>query len=232
MAKSNNSGQVETSSLLGRTVNTLIDGVTGIATSEKKRYIISASKILKSLRSGQFLNELKNEWDFYCKTGKINIDEQDPEVLYDSLAEILDYLDNDIPKRDIFDTLKKIFFTSTFRGINSDDVIPIQFMKIVKRLGEGELLVLFKVYKISKENSWRDKKWGVHEWLNLISEETKLKYPALVEMSETNLVDNKLLTPRTYSDGSGIEIKPNFRLTDLGVALCKYVEYYEANNTH
>jgi hypothetical protein len=47
---------------------------------------------------------------------------------------------------------------------------------------------------------------------------------------EEGLMQKKILTPRLHGDKSGIDPKPNFRLTDLGVELCKVLSVKPPNS--
>jgi len=221
-----------TSTLLNSTFNQIIDAFTGIATSEKKQYYFSASKLLKGLLLGQFIKEFQHEWDKYIKKGQINSDYQYTDQHYDRLGELLDYLDSNIPNKEVFNILKKIFFKAASESHSKeDDILPLQFLKVVKSLSSSEILLLFTTYRIANEGSWRDqKRWQTLQWLDKLAKESGLKYRSLVELNERNLIERKLLTIRLHSDGSGVQIEPHFRLTEFGWHLCSYVEDYKEMN--
>lgn len=111
---------------------------------------------------------------------------------------------------------------------NRDEVLPHQFIKICKRLNSGEIIVLLTAYKLAKENNFEySQHMSARQWLEIISKNSPLKYSALVELHEDNLVTMKLIYERTNSDRSGIQMSNQFRLTDLGIDFCKYVEEFE-----
>ena len=66
---------------------------------------------------------------------------------------------------------------------------------------------------------------GAREWMTTISGKLGHSLTALIENHETALMDNKLLTPRTLPDGSGVS-GAHARLTDLGLRFCKNIEAY------
>jgi hypothetical protein len=220
---------VKGNALIDKTIDNLIDGLTGIALSEKTDYILSASKLLKGVRSGKFLKILSEEWNELAKKGKISGDYEFDEVYYDSLAEVLDYLDKDISNHNIFKVIKNIFLKSAIEN-QKNNLLPLQFIKIAKSLTEGELIVLSSIFRISKTPSLyesKDRLESTRNYLIFVAEESGLQYEALVEIHETGLIDKKLITGRQYGDGSGVLLKPNFRLTTLGLRFCEYIENFE-----
>jgi hypothetical protein len=84
--------------------------------------------------------------------------------------------------------------------------------------------VLSTAYKISKQEYIKDNSAAV--WLKKIAEESGLVHPELVEIHEEELMKEHLLSPRVQSDKSGIRVNPHFRLTSLGLDICKYIENY------
>jgi hypothetical protein len=52
----------------------------------------------------------------------------------------------------------------------------------------------------------------------------------MVEVYEEGLMQKKILTPRRLGDKSGIDAGPNFRLTDLGVGLCRVLSAKPPND--
>lgn len=200
----------------------VIDGITAVATSDKKDIIYSANRVLKGIISGKFLYEIQKEWDYYCSKGKIDLKYEKSTLYMNSLTELIDYLDSDISNDEIAQALKKLFFIPAFSNINAEDeMLTIEYMKIIRRLNAGELSVLFCTYK-NKDI----KISGASEWLKVIAEKSTLKYSELVEIHEAKLIEFHLITDRTFSDRSGIH-NINFRLTNLGYNICKYIELYD-----
>jgi hypothetical protein len=208
-------------------IKKIIDGLTGFITSNKEDYAHTANRVLKSLFTNNFLFQLQMEWDYYCQKGKIDLDYQSSKPYMNSLAELLDYLDTDIPNDEIAETLKKLFFIPAFNDYYDDDkLLSIEYMKIIKNLNAGELMVLFTAYKnigAIGSNSF----WTASNWLKYIAERSLLKYPELVEVHEKRLMELHLLSDRLHSDRSGVSINDYFRLTNLGYNLCQYIERYD-----
>lgn len=66
-------------------------------------------------------------------------------------------------------------------------------------------------------------------WIQEISKRSGLGTSAMVEVYEEGLIQKKILTPRLFGDRSGFHAGPNFRLTDLGVELCKVLSVKPPN---
>ena len=219
----------KTSNIFRNTLVALAEGITGIASSSKKDLILSIGHIFQRLRGGQFLSQLSNEWNKYKEAGKIKDDYEFSEQHKVCLHELLDFLDKDIPDQMRFDLLKKIFILSAVEN-NSDSILPQLYMKVCRNISSGSILILNAAYQITKERSLGTKKYkelGASGWIDIIKEKSGLRYRSLVEIYEQELMEKRLISPREYSDRSGITIEPHFRLTDLGFNICSYIDNYE-----
>ena len=218
-----------TSEIIESTYQNLIKGMTGLAIADKKELIFSISRVLKNIRASNLLVLLRKEWDFWQEKGKIKDDYTKSEQHLNCLQELLDFLDNDIPDETRFAALKKIFLVAASETIsNREEILPQQFIRICKRLTSGEIVVLLTTYKLAKEKNFKyNPAISMHQWLELIANNSPLKYSELVEMHEKNLITLRLISGPAYSDGSGIQMSSQLRLTSLGIAICKYLEEYE-----
>ncbi len=106
-------------------------------------------------------------------------------------------------------------------------MLAIEYMKIVKNLTSGELMVLFTTYKCINDYSQDIGPFAANSWLKYIADKCELKYPDLVEVHEQKLMDLNLLTKRSYADRSGVSTGKYFRLTDFGYNLCLFIEKYD-----
>jgi len=218
--------QKDTEDVLKITLSDLLEGITGIAVSEKRDYILSVGRILQAIRKGKFLSQLINEWNHFREKGRIKEDYQRTEQHYTCLQEMLDFLDKDSPDEIRFNTLKKILMNAAMETIsNRDNILPQQYMKLCRTLSSGEILVLSTAYKISKRKPATSN--AANDWLNSIAKESGLVHAALVEIHEDGLMKKYLITPREYPDLSGIEMGASYRLTSLGYDLCRFIEEYD-----
>ena len=215
------------SDFLAKTIRNLSEGLTGLAASEKQDWYLSIGYILQRVRSGRFLETLKDEWDKYREKGRIKDDYLDTDQHQECLQEMLDFLDNDSPDQIRFTALKHVFLNTAVEQLSSrDDVLPQQYMRICRSLSSTEVLILRANYELA-ENGHNPEHYGARSWLADIAKHSVLQYPALVESQEVSLMDKCLITSRTHSDRSGVGKTEHFRLTDLGYQLCRFMAELE-----
>ena len=106
-----------TNEIFESTLVKMVEGLTGIGSSKKEEIILSVGHIFQRMRSGQFLSSMIKEWDNFREKGKIKDDYQYTEQHYSCLSEILEYLDKDIPDKEKFEALKKIFLVASTEKI-------------------------------------------------------------------------------------------------------------------
>lgn len=95
----------DTSDILKKSFTALVEGLSGMAISEKKDFGLSVSHLLQGLLRGKLLNQLINEWSEYREKGKIKDDYQSTEQHFECLQEMLDFLDKDNPDQIRFNVI-------------------------------------------------------------------------------------------------------------------------------
>lgn len=220
----------DTSSIIKDTLLHLVEGITGIAASEKKELAFSVGHVFQSVRKGRLLSQLLNEWDSYKKKGRINDDYSESEQHFECLSDLLDFLDNDISDQTRFSLLKRIFITAaTERVSDRNSLLPNQYMKICKTLSSGEAILMCAVYdrfKVIKPND--DTSKSAVDWISTMAQVSNLEHIELVKIFEDGLMNKQILTPRQNLDHSGVKVTPYYRLTNLGYEICKYIESYDS----
>lgn len=218
-----------TSDMLHTTFYNLVEGITGLATSERRDLILSVGHIVQRLRTTSLLNSLRQEWNHYRDKGRIREDYQYTDQHLNCLQELLEFLDKDIPDEIRFTTLKKIFFVAAQEGISDrNSHLPLHFIRLCKAMSSGEVLVLQTTYEAAKTEKYKDEsRFGTRKWLEFIADHSSLVFPELVESFESELIKKHLITDRVHPDRSGVILGKNFRLTGLGHMLCSYIEKYD-----
>lgn len=209
-----------------RKVDEGVKAVTGIVASEKHERICAASHVVQGVLRGKFLKIFKNEWDKFKEKGSIEEDYDFTEQSTSCLLELLQFLDGDMPDEKRFILLKKIFLVAATEKITDrNSHLPLQYMQICRTLSAGEILVLNATFRITEDK----KEFGnsAQRWLEVMAEESNLKYTALVEIYENRLMEKHLLTERKYADRRGISMGRHYRLTDLAYEICRYIEQYD-----
>jgi hypothetical protein len=220
-------------SIVRRTHKSLTEGLTGILSSKPQEWILSAGYLLQRTRAIDFLATFLKEWEKYREKGRIPDDYIKTEQHKECLLEILDYLDKALPDEITFSVLKKIFIVaSTEKVTTRESLLPQHYIRIVRKLSPGAILILNTTYLIAKKGLTKEQmiNRSASLWLNKIAEESGLLYPELVETYEDELIKYNLITDRQHSSRSDIIYGNHNRLTGLGLNLCTYIENYEDLN--
>ena len=214
----------EVSGLLGRTVDSVVQGLTGLAASEKKDVALSVGHIIQRMRAGKFVQTVKDEWDNLVAKGKIQEEFVESEQNLDCLQDLLDFIDKDVPDAQRFAAMKNLYLHV---AVDADsprpDYLPQQLMKVCRSLSSGEIIVLLTTYKVTlSQRSFQENHVSASGWLKTIADESGL-YGELVQIYEETLITKGFLPRRIHSDGSGVVVGKHFRLTELAVALCQRI---------
>lgn len=203
------------------TLQVLTEGLTGIASSEKKELFLSIGYLLQRLRGQSFLEALHAEWLRLREKGRIRDDYPETEQCQACLQELLDCLDRDSPDKVRFDFIKGVFLAAAQeKRSDRESVLPQQYMRLARQLSSGDILVLSATYQLFKGPT---KCTGhAREWLSEVARQSGLQHSGLVELYETGLIEKHLLTKRYESDRSGVD-RENYRLTPLAVGLCDFL---------
>jgi len=216
-----------TADILKNSFISLVEGLSGMAASEKKDFGLSVSHLLQGLIRGKLLNQLIAEWNDYREKGKIKDDYQSTEQHFECLQEMLDFLDKDNPDQIRFNVIKQIFLKAACEEkTDRNSIIPQQFMKVCRNLSFGEIIVLNTTYRFAKNRPYPNVN-DAAGWVELIARESGLEHPALVEVQEETLMAKRFLNQRIHGDRSGVNLDPYFRLTTLGFGVCQFIEDFD-----
>jgi hypothetical protein len=181
------SGKDATSELLADSLKALVEGISGVASSDRKDLILSIGHIFQRVRSGCFLETLWREWNQFREKGRIKDDYVETEQHQACLQEMLDFLDKDSPDEIRFSFLKRIFMSAaTETSSNRDSVLPQQYMHLCRGLRSGEVLVLKATYYVGKKGGY-DTVTNAQSWLQTIAQKSGLKHPQLVDIYDRTL---------------------------------------------
>ncbi len=207
----------------------IAEAITGALSAGKSGLFTAGGRIVQAAIKGNLVTQFGREITRLIEEGKIKEDYANKKYGFQSLADLLDFIDSEAPDEDRFTAVKAMFF-----GLNSVDVkdsgeelLRYQLFKITLTLTSTQILIL----KIS--NDWVMKKEGLSvslgsgaaEWVSKMSQALGHNIESLVEIDEKVLIEKKLISPRKFSDGSGI-IGTDARLTSLGMILCQNLLKY------
>lgn len=207
-----------TSELLEQTLLAAAEGTTGLAASDRRKLVLSMGHLLQRVRGGEFLSQLKAEWQKYRHKGKIKDDYLDSNQHKECLQELLDFLDGESPDQLRFNALKNIFLRAASEDkTDRASVLPQQYMRIIRSLTAGEAILLFSAYQ------YTDTQRIAADWIRGIASKSQLRFPELVELHETELMKKQLITPRQHGR-TRIITGHHGRLTTFGYNLCLFIE--------
>jgi hypothetical protein len=223
----------DTLSLVRRTHKSLTEALTGILSSKPQEWVLSTGYLLQRTRASDFLATFLKEWEKYREKGRIPDDYLKTEQHKECLLEILDYLDKALPDEITFSFLKKLFLVASIEKVSTrNSLLPQHYIRIIRKLSPGAILILNTTYLIAKEGIAKEQTTdrSARLWLIKVAEKSGLMYHELVENYEEELIKYNLITDRHHTDRSGIFYGNHNRLTELGLNLCTYIENYEDLN--
>lgn len=200
--------------------------ITGVLASDLKDYKLIAGRVVQGALKFRLLTQLGRELKELREKGKIKEDYFATHKQQATLVELLEFIDEEVPDEELFKAVKSIFFASISKDASEEDsLLGYHFLQICKQLKSGDILLLKTCYQILKEGKKEHIETNISQsWLSICATYSELP-KGIVELYEDNLMKFKLLSGRTYSDGSGVQ-PGNFRLTDLAIKLCEFITRY------
>lgn len=196
---------------------------TGIAGTQRTDWGMSVGRAFQGLIEGKFIQTLSNEVKYFEEQGRIKKDFRSSDTSQMCFAELLKFLEQDIPDPQRLDLLKKIYIVAaTEEKSERNSPLPLQFMQLARMLNAGELLVLFSAYQI--RNVAIDSQ---HEFVKLLIDKTGLMFEDLVSRHFDELFKKRLMREKMPGTGGATSIKS--LMEPFGLAFCEYVEYYDSN---
>ena len=217
-------GQMDTEDVLSTAMESIVAGLAGVASSDRKELSLAVGHILQRTRAYGFLGALMREWKEFQDKGRIDPDYTKSEQHKACLQELLDFLDQDSPDQVRFNAIKGIFLTAAAERLSSrDSLLPQQYMQTCRTLSSGEVVVLKTIYEAVQQDDWSRVEEGAVKWQRAVAARSGLQHAELVEMHEEHLIKKNLLTPRILPDRSGIQLNDHWRLREFGWELCRFI---------
>lgn len=222
---------MEVPEIIEKTTKSAVETLTGLVKSNPQYLLVSLGSIAQRIIAGQKLDSVRIEWEKLKEKGKIKNDYARSLQAKYTLLELLKFLEGEMPDEDRFQALKKILLVAaTEEKSDRNSIKPQQFMQLIKSLSSGCVLVLVTTYKLCKAPPFHGDGNGTgyeHDWLEAIANNSGLGQLELVANFEDILMQKRLITPRVYKDGSGVKLRPYFRLTNLAYEICQFIEHYD-----
>lgn len=216
-------------SFMDQPLPTIAAAITGALSMGKEDAILIAGRLVQGVLKGQFMKQFGNEVTKLIEKGKIPEDYVNKKYGFQTLVELLEFIDNETIDEDRFLAIKAMFFVvnsvSTKEG---EELVNYQLFRIAKKVSGSQLLLLKVSYDLYQNGGFLGgADFHSHAgWLSLMSGKLGHTVQTLTKQDEQVLLDLELITPRRYGDGSGIS-PANARLTDLGIKFCENIETYK-----
>jgi hypothetical protein len=123
--------------------------------------------------------------------------------------------------------MKAMFLAANrINATDGESIAAYQLFQIAKRLASGQLLLLTTAHARALQSGFAPGSRGSASiWLDTAARQLGHGISGLVEQDERVLIQNGLLTGRTWTDESGIN-DTNGRLTPLAFKFCENLQTY------
>lgn len=200
----------------------IAESITGFLASGPKEWTLSVGRIVQAPFKARLFEQVAQEIEDLRKKGKIREDFADQKYGAKTWVELFTIIDEESPDEDRLDALKAMFFSVNKVGIeDAERILEYQLFQVTQKLNSNELLVLKAAHEAEPIKHVATNV-EFSSWASRIAQYCGHSLVALVDLADTNLVENKLFTPRNPSGGH----TTTPRLTDLGQRLCENIKWY------
>lgn len=183
-------------------------------------------RIVQGALKGQLFQQAAREVKTLQEKGKIDKNFEERKYGFQSWVELLTVIDEETPDQDRLEAMKAMFYLANkIKSSDGEQILGYQLFQIAKRLSSNELLVLRAAHELSRKGPMRQGA-GFRDWAMEVAHGLGHSVTSLIEHADKALVDNQLLSQRTFTDMSGIQNAGGWRLTDLGIRFCENIDRY------
>jgi hypothetical protein len=202
----------------------IVEAVTGGLSLGKWGLAAVGGRLVQGILKGHCFKQFAIELKSLIQKGKIDPDFANKKYGFQTWVELLTAIDSDITDEDRLNALKAMFLaTNKVNASDADRIVGYQLFQIAKRLSSNDLLVLKAIFQLHSHGTYANT--GYQAWAVAVAKELGHGVTGLVGHAEAALLNNSLISDRSYSDRSGIQ-SANARLTDLGQKFCTNIEQY------
>jgi hypothetical protein len=201
--------------------------VTGALTIGRSDAILMGGRVVQAAIKGRAFQQVSREIQALIEKGQIKEDYANSEDGFKSLEELLMFIDEEVPQEERIKAVKAMFIAiNSVEAKASDKMLKYALLQIAKKLSASQLMLLKISYDFYKAGTLKtDGVTDFARWSALVAQKFGHGVAGLVVQDNAALELHGLLTPRSFSDLSGI-MNHNARLTDLAVKFCQYIEKY------
>jgi hypothetical protein len=202
----------------------IVSFMAGAASMGRADAILASGRVAQAAIRGNLFEQLGNEIESLIKKGKMPEDYAERKYGFQSLSELLNFIDSEAPDAERFRAVKALFYALNSAKVDGEEVLRYQLFKLSMRLTSSQLLTLRATYRLRSRGY---KESSADGWRIAVANEAGHHSMGLVMNDEVTLERERLIGGTTYQDGSGIKNGADARLTDLGIRLIENIEAYE-----
>lgn len=199
-----------------------------IVASGRSELIFATGRIVQAAYKKRLIEQVVEEIQVLVNNGKLNEDYAESPLGYQSLLELIEFIDSEAPDEDRLRAMKAMFVGVNTKGAAEHrQALMYQLMKLSRKLSGSQIRLLAAIYDASRSGHYPVSGiTAATSWLTDMASRLGHGLSSLIELDEESLLKNKLITPRTHADASGIDTQ-NARLTDLGLKFCEALKNYD-----
>jgi hypothetical protein len=215
--------------ILEQPVTVLAESLAGYFSVGNGFWAAAGTRLAQAALKGSVFQQFGREFKYLRDKGKLPDDFTEKKYGRKSWVELLTTLDEDIPDEDRLEALSAMFYSvNKINVTDGEKIANYQLFQIAKRLTSGQLLLLRVAHERATEAGFTQTSIGASQWLEILSRRLGHSITGLVEQDERVLIQNGLLTGRSYSDDSGVN-DGNGRLTQVAFKFCENLKTYRTD---
>jgi hypothetical protein len=205
--------------------------VSALLTSGLSKHALAGPKVALAAMAVEALTDFGREVSRWVKERKIPEDFAGRPSGYQTWVDLLQEIDSNPIDGERLKAMKAMFLAANqVNATEGESIAAYQLFQIAKRLSSGQLLLLRTAHTRATESGFApDSRGSASIWLETIAHRLGHGISGLVEQDERVLIQNGLLTARTWNDESGIN-DGNGRLTPLALKFCENLQTYDADS--
>jgi len=179
--------------------------------------------------TAEALTDFGKEVSDWIKDRKIPEDFSGRPSGYQTWVELLQEIDSNPIDAERLKAMKAMFLAANrINATDGESMAAYQLFQIAKKLTSGELLLLRAACERATAPGFQpDSRGSASVWLDTMAQRLGHGISGLVEHDERVLMQNGMLTGRTWQDESGINDSQG-RLTPVAFKFCENLQTYDA----
>jgi len=199
--------------------------VTGALAMGRSEAVLLGGRLIQGALKGNLMKQVGREIKNLIDRGRIKEDYAKTKYGFQTLAELLSFIDSEIPDSDRFKAVKALFYSIVDKDAPmGSEILHYQLFRICKELNSSQLLTLKASYELKQQNITPS---SAEDWRSRVAQQAGHNSAGLILNDEVVLEREALIGGTTYNDHSGIRNQADARLTDLGIKLVEVIMRYE-----